>query len=160
MSPSEQKRALACAVRAARAAGALVRRNLGSAKKVNSSSQYDIKLELDVRSQKLIEKMLKADFPRVAFLGEEGVSGDAEANERWVVDPIDGTVNFAYGIPHAWHFDCAPNKKAKDFGEFQSSRPKSKAQSRRSQVISPSLARSMTRFVMKCGRRFAAARRG
>src|SRR5207253_94946 len=34
-------------------------------------------------------------------VGEEGVSGAANADWRWVVDPIDGTVNFTYGIPHA-----------------------------------------------------------
>jgi myo-inositol-1(or 4)-monophosphatase len=101
MTPSEHARALAYAVQAARAAGALVRRNLGADKVVKLTSRYDIKLELDVRSQKLIEKMLRAGFPRVAVLGEEGDSGDMAASERWVVDPIDGTVNFAYGIPHA-----------------------------------------------------------
>ena len=37
----------------------------------------------------------------MAVLGEEGVAGRADAEYRWVVDPIDGTVNFAYGIPHA-----------------------------------------------------------
>src|SRR5207247_325629 len=63
--------------------------------------QHDIKLELDVRSQKLIEKTLRAAFPQVALLGEEGVAGDPNAEYRWVVDPIDGTVNFAYTIPHA-----------------------------------------------------------
>lgn len=101
MKPSEHARALAYATQAARAAGDLVRRNLGADKVVKLASRYDIKLELDVRSQKLIEKMLRAGFPRVAVLGEEGDSGDAAADERWVVDPIDGTVNFAYGIPHA-----------------------------------------------------------
>ena len=35
------------------------------------------------------------------MLGEEGVAGRADAEYRWVVDPIDGTVNFTYGIPHA-----------------------------------------------------------
>jgi myo-inositol-1(or 4)-monophosphatase len=101
MTGIERKRALACAVRAARAAGKLIRQNLRAAKRVNLTSQYDIKLELDVRSQKLIERILHADFPHVALLGEEGVSGDENAAERWVVDPIDGTVNFAYGVPHA-----------------------------------------------------------
>jgi myo-inositol-1(or 4)-monophosphatase len=101
MKTSEHARALKQAIKAARAAGELVRRNLGADKVVNLASRYDIKLELDERSQALIEKMLRSSFPRVAVLGEEGDSGDAEANERWVLDPIDGTVNFAYGIPHA-----------------------------------------------------------
>jgi len=90
-----------CAIKAARAAGELMRRHLRVPKKINSSTQHDIKLELDVRCQKLIEKTLGASYPQIALLGEEGVLGDIEAEHRWVVDPIDGTVNFTYGIPHA-----------------------------------------------------------
>ena len=89
------------AVKAARAAGALMRANLRSVKKVNSATRHDIKLELDVRCQKLIERSLFKAFPSAAVLGEEGVSGDPAAEYRWVIDPIDGTVNFTYGIPHA-----------------------------------------------------------
>src|SRR5437763_2029006 len=88
------------AVQAARAAGELMRRNFRSPKKINTSTQHDIKLELDVRCQKLIEKTLRSAYPRMAILGEEGVLGDTPAEHRWVVDPIDGTVNFTYGIPH------------------------------------------------------------
>src|SRR5258707_15645618 len=95
------RKALKESVAAARSAGALMKTNLRSEKKVNSSTQYDIKLELDVRCQKLIERALHRAFPEAALLGEEGVAGDAAAEYRWVVDPIDGTVNFTYGIPHA-----------------------------------------------------------
>ena len=94
-------KALACAVRAARQAGSLMRRNQTSVKKINRQSRHDIKLELDVRCQKLIEKSLLSAFPHSAVLGEEGVAGVAGADWRWVVDPIDGTVNFTYGVPHA-----------------------------------------------------------
>jgi myo-inositol-1(or 4)-monophosphatase len=94
-------RAQGAAVQAARAVGALLRRCLHSPKHANEVTQHDIKLELDVRSQKLIEKSLYRAFPQIALLGEEGDAGDANAEYRWVVDPIDGTVNFAYGIPHA-----------------------------------------------------------
>jgi myo-inositol-1(or 4)-monophosphatase len=78
-----------------------MRRNLHAGKRANAVTQYDIKLELDVRSQQLIEKTLRKAFPEIPLLGEEGDSGDVQAEYRWVVDPIDGTVNFAYGIPHA-----------------------------------------------------------
>jgi myo-inositol-1(or 4)-monophosphatase len=101
MKPSELKRALGCAVRAARAAGQQMRKNLRATKRVNSSTQYDIKLELDVRNQRLIQQLLHHTFPDIGFLGEEGDSETDNAPWRWVVDPIDGTVNFAYGIPHA-----------------------------------------------------------
>jgi myo-inositol-1(or 4)-monophosphatase len=94
-------KALASAVEAARAAGAVMRKNLTAEKKANEVTSHDIKLELDVRCQKLIERKLHAAFPKIALLGEEGDAGDADAEYRWVVDPIDGTVNFAHGIPHA-----------------------------------------------------------
>ena len=97
----EMNAALACAVRAAKAAGQIMRKNLLATKKVNEATQHDIKLELDVRCQKVIERELRKSFPRLPVLGEEGISGDPNAELRWVVDPIDGTVNFTYGIPHA-----------------------------------------------------------
>lgn len=98
---SRARRSLTAATRAARAAGALMRRNRDTHKVINSQSQHDIKLELDVRCQKLIEKALGNEFPDTAVLGEEGLSGSADAATRWVIDPIDGTVNFTYGVPHA-----------------------------------------------------------
>lgn len=101
MNLTDQKRALASVVAAARAAGKLIRQNLRAVKVVNEATPHDIKLELDVRCQKLIERKLHAAFPKIALLGEEGDSGAVNAEYRWVVDPIDGTVNFAYGIPHA-----------------------------------------------------------
>jgi myo-inositol-1(or 4)-monophosphatase len=89
------------AMKAARAVGALLRRQLSATKRAHTVTQHDIKLDLDVQCQKSIEKALHSAFPDVALLGEEGDAGDAEAPYRWVVDPIDGTVNFTYGIPHA-----------------------------------------------------------
>jgi myo-inositol-1(or 4)-monophosphatase len=101
MNHQEQRRALRSAVSAALSAGALMHRNAHATKKIAVASRHDIKLELDVQCQKLIERGLLKAFPQSAVLGEEGVLGQADAEERWVVDPIDGTVNFTYGIPHA-----------------------------------------------------------
>jgi len=101
MNKSELRQALAATVRAAHAAGQVMRKNLREPKVVNEATSHDIKLELDVRCQKLIEKALQRAFPKIALLGEEGDSGATNEALRWVVDPIDGTVNFAYGIPHA-----------------------------------------------------------
>ncbi len=95
------EQAQTAAISAARAVGELMRRHQHRAKRAQLVTQHDIKLELDVRSQALIERRLRSRFPTVAVLGEEGVSGKADAPRRWVVDPIDGTVNFTYGIPHA-----------------------------------------------------------
>ena len=96
-----EQRALSVAILAARAAGKLMSQNLSRPKRVNESTQHDIKLVLDVRCQKLIERALRRAFPDIAILGEEGILGDPTSSARWVVDPIDGTVNFTYGIPHA-----------------------------------------------------------
>jgi len=89
------------AIKAARAAGKLMLANWHASKRVNLADAHDIKLELDVRCQKLIERTLRAAFPQIPLLGEEGDSGNVNAEYRWVVDPIDGTVNYAFGIPHA-----------------------------------------------------------
>jgi myo-inositol-1(or 4)-monophosphatase len=93
--------ALAIAVQAARAAGKIMRDNWHRPKHVNSAEAHDIKLELDVRCQKLITKIFEKAFPQISLLGEEGDAGDANAEYRWVVDPIDGTVNYFFGLPHA-----------------------------------------------------------
>jgi myo-inositol-1(or 4)-monophosphatase len=95
------KPALAAAVQAARAAGKIMRANWHLPKRVNSAEAHDIKLELDVRCQALIEKILARAFPEIPVLGEEGSTGDVTAGYRWVIDPIDGTVNYFFGLPHA-----------------------------------------------------------
>jgi len=101
MTVKENKQLLATAVKAAHAAGDIMRRNLMAVKKINEATQRDIKLELDVRCQRRTESMLTRAHPEIAILGEEENVGDIESDLRWVVDPIDGTVNFTYGIPHA-----------------------------------------------------------
>ena len=93
--------ALTVAIKAARAAGKVMHANWHKPKHVNSAEAHDIKLELDVQCQALIEKILRGAFPEIPVLGEEGISGDMNAAYRWVVDPIDGTVNYFYGMPHA-----------------------------------------------------------
>ena len=93
--------ALAAAVQAARAAGKIMHANWHKPKRVNSAEAHDIKLELDVQCQALIEKILADTFPQIPVLGEEGITGDMTAEYRWVIDPIDGTVNYFFGMPHA-----------------------------------------------------------
>jgi myo-inositol-1(or 4)-monophosphatase len=85
---------------AARAAGGLMRANFGRFLRVASAEDHDIKIELDRRSQDLIEHHLLTKFPGFAVYGEEGIRGDKDSPDQWIIDPIDGTVNFFYGIPH------------------------------------------------------------
>jgi len=63
------------------------------------SSAVDIVTEADRASEKLIYERLMAARPDDGFLGEEGASAKSHTGVTWVVDPIDGTVNFLYGIP-------------------------------------------------------------
>jgi myo-inositol-1(or 4)-monophosphatase len=90
---------LTTAVDAALKAGALLRENFEKPLEVDDMLAHDIKLELDRRTQRLIEDHILARHPDHAILGEEGTrsgTGDCE----WIIDPLDGTVNYFYGIPH------------------------------------------------------------
>ena len=88
------------AIEAAHAAGGLLRSHFGRSLHVDANEAHDIKLELDRRSQTLIESLILEKFPSHAIYGEEGVRGDSSSEYQWVIDPIDGTVNFFYNIPH------------------------------------------------------------
>lgn len=91
---------LAVAQQAARAAGDLLRAQFEKPLTVNATTAHDIKLEVDVEAQRLITRILLEQFPEHALYGEEGIVGDQRSDYQWVVDPLDGTVNFFYGIPH------------------------------------------------------------
>ena len=88
------------ALAAARAAGELLRTHFGKPLDVNEFAAHDIKLDLDVRAQTLITEILLGAFPDHAIFGEEGIAGNQESEWQWIVDPIDGTVNYFYAIPH------------------------------------------------------------
>ena len=67
------------------------------------SSPTDVVTEMDRAAEALIRERLLAARPRDAILGEEGGEkagqGDGPGRVRWVVDPLDGTVNYLYGLP-------------------------------------------------------------
>ena len=94
------KRYLDAAEKAARAAGKLLRKNFGRPQRVSAVAAHDIKLEIDIQTQELITKLLLKEFPKHALYGEEGIVGDQSSEHQWIVDPLDGTVNYFYGIPH------------------------------------------------------------
>jgi myo-inositol-1(or 4)-monophosphatase len=91
---------LEVAKEAAQTAGELLRGHFSKPLTVNATTAHDIKLEVDVLAQDLIAKILLERFPEHALYGEEGIVGDQASDHQWVVDPLDGTVNFFYGIPH------------------------------------------------------------
>jgi myo-inositol-1(or 4)-monophosphatase len=91
---------LQLATDAALAAGKLLRQHFGSDAAVDEASHHDIKLALDKESQELITAILLGARPGDALYGEEGIAGNQDSERQWIVDPIDGTVNYFYGIPH------------------------------------------------------------
>ncbi|WP_030260860.1 inositol monophosphatase family protein [Streptomyces violens] len=102
---------LALALEAARRAGELLRdgrpADLGVA--ATKSSPIDVVTDMDIASEKLITGFLSERRPEDGFLGEEGASAEGSSGVRWVIDPIDGTVNYLYGLP-SWAVSIAAQK--------------------------------------------------
>jgi myo-inositol-1(or 4)-monophosphatase len=98
--PSYQE-ALGIARAVASEAATLLRSAGGSVGKVGTkSNSRDLVTEWDTKAEELILRRLHELAPGVPVLAEEsGQHGDASSTSRWLVDPIDGTVNFAHGIP-------------------------------------------------------------
>lgn len=67
---------------------------------IKHKGTVDLVTEIDIASERLIKKRLAEKFPGFRFLGEEDGGDDWKAGKVWVVDPIDGTTNFANRLPH------------------------------------------------------------
>lgn len=85
-------------------AAALIRKEragVGDLKRVTTtkSSDVDPVTEVDKHSEEFITNSIRALRPADGFLGEEGARSTSQSGVTWVIDPIDGTVNFIYGIP-------------------------------------------------------------
>jgi myo-inositol-1(or 4)-monophosphatase len=90
------------AVSVAREAGELLASRAGRVEvAATKSSPTDVVTEMDRRSEELIRSRILAVRPSDAILGEEGgqVGSSDGAPARWVIDPLDGTVNYLYGLP-------------------------------------------------------------
>lgn len=76
----------------------------------SKTNPRDLVTEWDLRSEEVIRRVLAERTPGVAVLGEEAGQGEGQGNDptgqRWLVDPIDGTVNFAHGLP-IWSISIA-----------------------------------------------------
>lgn len=89
------------AILAAQRAGEVVRRGYGRSKAVSSKGdQHDLVTEIDVASEQTIIECVKEFFPGHNFLAEErGAEGDVSDTVTWIIDPLDGTVNYVHDIP-------------------------------------------------------------
>ncbi len=85
---------------AARLAGRLLRERIGSVREVRHKGIIDIVTDVDEASERLLRETILAAFPTHSILGEEGGSVQGrDARYRWIVDPLDGTTNYAHGFP-------------------------------------------------------------
>ncbi|MCA9037600.1 MAG: inositol monophosphatase [Planctomycetaceae bacterium] len=60
----------------------------------------DLVSDADVNAERKIVEVIRSHFPTHSLLGEEETSGDTTAEHLWIIDPLDGTTNFAHHIPH------------------------------------------------------------
>ena len=99
---AELSRARTVAVDAARSAGALLLRRIDSIREVRHKSAVDLVTDVDLQSEHEVCATLLAAFPNHTILGEEGgarAQAGSDPRFRWIVDPLDGTTNYAHGFP-------------------------------------------------------------
>ena len=99
---------LELAERAARAAGEVLMTYYGRAPEglASKTSATDPVSDADREAERVIRELLSAERPDDGLVGEEGSHIDGEHGRRWIVDPLDGTVNFLYGL-RAWGVSIA-----------------------------------------------------
>lgn len=103
MTTPSKKQLLSVATRAARAAGNHALTNKHRRTEVNETFDHDIKLVLDLECQKIAEAVILATFPDHAILGEEDETPNTNSPYEWIIDPIDGTMNYS----HSFEYWCS-----------------------------------------------------
>ncbi|TPW17135.1 MAG: myo-inositol-1(or 4)-monophosphatase [bacterium] len=100
MHPPNQHHAWLPAVeRIAREAGALLMTGFGRGIAIELKGAIDLVTDMDRRSEELVVGRLTGEFPGTTVLAEEGSRGDDAGSGLWIVDPLDGTTNYAHGFP-------------------------------------------------------------
>jgi myo-inositol-1(or 4)-monophosphatase len=87
------------ALQAARAGGVVLMSKLGMALTIEHKGEVDLVTDADRAAEKAIVDVLRGTFPRHEILAEEADYGDGPSSYRWIIDPLDGTTNFAHGFP-------------------------------------------------------------
>jgi myo-inositol-1(or 4)-monophosphatase len=90
---------LETAVQAARAAGALQRERLWQEHDIAFKGEINLVTEVDRISEEMIVKALRARYPDHDILAEESDYGSTDSPYKWIIDPLDGTTNYAHGFP-------------------------------------------------------------
>jgi len=86
-------------MRAARAAGRIHLQRLSRIKVTRKTNSIDLVTEADREAEQAVIRMLNRAFPQHAILAEESGANEARSAHRWIIDPLDGTTNFAHGFP-------------------------------------------------------------
>lgn len=84
---------------AARKAGRLLRENINKSDEIFYKGAVDLVTPFDTRAQKMILEHISSFFPEHDYLAEEGLSQNKGADMRWIIDPLDGTTNYAHHYP-------------------------------------------------------------
>ena len=92
--------ALEVAIEVASEAGAVLRARFPTTKQVFYKGPSNLVTDVDLSVERQIREAFRREYPDVGFLGEESGSDATDARLRWIVDPVDGTRNYAIGIPH------------------------------------------------------------
>ncbi|MFQ5354803.1 MAG: inositol monophosphatase family protein, partial [Thermodesulfobacteriota bacterium] len=87
------------AVEMALEAGALLKARLGHAGRVDFKGEVNIVTEMDRKSEDLIVGRITRDFPGHGIIAEESDERKTTGKYRWIIDPLDGTTNYAHGFP-------------------------------------------------------------
>jgi myo-inositol-1(or 4)-monophosphatase len=92
-------RELEVAVAAAEAAGEVLRYGFGRQHRIKYKGEADLVTEADEEAERKIEEVLHEAFPNHGMLTEESEETEGQGDARWIVDPLDGTTNYAHGVP-------------------------------------------------------------
>jgi len=87
------------AIRVAQDAGRLLRDRLGGIIDIGHKGSINLVTDVDLASEKLIRESIATHYPRHEILAEEGGLSESSSEYRWIVDPLDGTTNYAHGYP-------------------------------------------------------------
>lgn len=90
---------LEAALSAAKEAGEVLRKGFGWQHSVRYKGEVDLVTEVDEQAEQVIREILLGAFPAYGILAEEGGEQTGEEDARWIVDPLDGTTNYAHGLP-------------------------------------------------------------
>jgi myo-inositol-1(or 4)-monophosphatase len=90
---------LEAALSAAKDAGEVLRKGFGWQHSVRYKGEFDLVTEVDEQAEQVIRGILLGAFPAYGMLAEEGGAFVGEEDARWIVDPLDGTTNYAHGLP-------------------------------------------------------------